>query len=56
MLNQSIAKQAKTKKKTALVFATHKFMGQKKLTDMNITFCQLPYGVAGGQNAHANSN
>ena len=45
---ERIAKQAKTKKKTALVFATHKFMGQKELTDMNITFCQLPYGVAGG--------
>ena len=40
---ERIAKQAKTKKKTALVFATHKFMGQKELTDMNITFCQLPY-------------
>ena len=43
-----IAKQAKTKKKTALVFATHKFMGQKELTDMNITFCQLPFVVSGG--------
>ena len=42
---ERIAKQAKTKKKTALVFATHKFMGQKELTDMNITFCQLPYGA-----------
>ncbi|MBI1274458.1 site-specific DNA-methyltransferase [bacterium] len=30
-------------KKTALVFATHKFMGQKELTGMGITFCQLPY-------------
>ena len=45
---ERIAKQAKTKKKTALVFATHKFMGQKELTDMNITFCQLPYWVSGG--------
>ena len=40
---ERIAKQAKTKKKTTLVFATHKFMGQKELTEMNITFCQLPY-------------
>ena len=39
-----IAKQAKTKNKPALVFATHKFMGQKELTDMGIVFCGLPYG------------
>lgn len=31
--------------KTALVFATHKFMGQKELTDMGITYCQLPYAI-----------
>ena len=42
---ERIAKQAKTKKKPALVFATHKFMGQKELTNMNIAFCQLPYGA-----------
>lgn len=30
-------------KKTALVFASHKFMSQKDLTTMGITFCQLPY-------------
>lgn len=40
---ERIAKQAKAKKKTALVFATHKFMGQKELTEMGITFCGLPY-------------
>ena len=40
-----IAKQAKTKKKTAIVFATHKFIGQKELTSMGIVFCGLPYGV-----------
>ncbi len=40
-----IAKQAKTKKKTAIVFATHKFIGQKELTSMGIIFCGLPYGV-----------
>ena len=40
-----IAKQAKTKKKTALVFATHKFMGQKELTTMGIVFCGLPYAT-----------
>ena len=38
-----IAKQAKRKRKTAVVFATHKFMSQKELTGMGITFCQLPY-------------
>ena len=42
-----IAKQAKKKQKTAIVFATHKFMGQKELTGMEITFCGLPYGVYG---------
>ena len=42
-----IAKQTKKKKKTAVVFATHKFMGQKELTQMGITFCGLPYGVSG---------
>ncbi len=32
-------------KKTALVFATHKFMGQKDLTEMGVTYCQLPYAI-----------
>ena len=41
-----IAKQTKKKQKTAFVFATHKFMGQKELTGMGITFCGLPYGVS----------
>ena len=40
-----IAKQVKKKQKTAFVFATHKFMGQKELTGMGITFCGLPYGM-----------
>ena len=44
---ERIAKQAKKKKKTAVVFATHKFMGQKELTQRGITFCGLPYGVYG---------
>ncbi len=38
-----IAKQAKKKQKTAIVFATHKFIGQQELTQMGITFCGLPY-------------
>ena len=45
---ERIAKQAKKKKKTAVVFATHKFMGQKELTQMGITFCGLPYGMYSG--------
>ena len=45
---ERIAKQTKKKQKTALVFATHKFMGQKELTQMGITFCGLPYGMHSG--------
>ena len=42
---ERIAKQARKKKKTAIDFAAHKFMGQKELTRMGIVFCGLPYGV-----------
>ena len=42
-----IAKQVKKKQKAAVVFATHKFMGQKELTEMGITFCGLPYEIYG---------
>ena len=42
-----IAKQVKKKQKAAVVFATHKFMGQKELSQMEITFCGLPYGIYG---------
>ena len=42
---ERIAKQAQRKQKTAVVFATHKFMGQKELTGMGIVFCQIPYGI-----------
>ena len=38
---ERIPKQAKAKKKTAIVFATHKFMGQKELSAMGILFCGL---------------
>lgn len=44
---ERISKQARSKKKTAVVFATHKFMGQKELSGMGIVFCQLPYCVNG---------
>ncbi len=40
---ERIAAQVKAKKKTVVVFATHKFMGQRELTDMKILFCQIPY-------------
>ena len=43
---ERIARQAKKKQKAALVFATHKFMGQKELSQMDITFCGLPYGLS----------
>ena len=45
---ERIAKQARKKKKTAIVFATHKFMGQKELTRMGIVFCGLPYEAMSG--------
>ena len=45
---ERIARQAKRKQKIAVVFATHKFMGQKELTDMKIVFCALPYEVLSG--------
>ena len=45
---ERIAKQVRKKQKTAIVFATHKFMGQKELTRMGITFCGLPYGMQSG--------
>ena len=43
---ERITKQAKEKKKTAVVFATHKFIGQKELSAMGIVFCGLPYGLS----------
>jgi adenine-specific DNA-methyltransferase len=44
-LVERIAKGLEESKKTALVFATHKFMGQKELSEMGITYCQLPYAI-----------
>lgn len=44
-LAERISKSLDGSKKTALVFATHKFMGQKDLTDMGIVYCQLPYAI-----------
>jgi adenine-specific DNA-methyltransferase len=44
-LAERISKVIKESKKTALVFATHKFMGQKELSEMGIVYCQLPYAI-----------
>jgi len=44
-LAERISKGLNGGKKTALVFATHKFMGQKDLSDMGIVYCQLPYAI-----------
>ena len=40
-----IAKRCKSTGKKAYVYAAQKFMGQKELTAMGITFCQLPYNL-----------
>lgn len=44
-LAERISKGLDGSKKTALVFATHKFMGQKELAEMGIVYCQLPYAI-----------
>lgn len=40
-----IIKSRSASKKTKLVFATAKFMGQKELAESGISFCQLPYAI-----------
>ncbi len=42
---EQIAKECKAVGKKAYVYASHKFMSQKELTPMGITFCQLPYSI-----------
>lgn len=44
-LAERISKGLDGTQQTALVFATHKFMGQKELKDMGIIYCQLPYAI-----------
>ena len=36
---------SRNSKKEKLVFATAKYMGQKELSEQNISFCQLPYAI-----------
>ncbi len=40
-----IAKHCETTGKRAYVYAAQKFMSQKELTPLDITFCQLPYSI-----------
>ena len=42
---QRIAKRCKETHKNAYVYAPQKFISQKALTDIGITFCQLPYNI-----------
>ena len=44
-LAHNIASARQGTGKTALVFAGHKMMGQRQLTEMGITYCQLPYAI-----------
>ena len=43
ILNSGQAKRIRGVGRKAVVFATGKYMGQRFLSDMNITFCQIPY-------------
>ena len=42
---ERIAKVCKETGKSAYVYAPQKFVSQKELTSMGITFCQLPYNI-----------
>ena len=42
---EQIAEECQASGKKAYVYATHKFISQKELGGMNITFCQLPYNI-----------
>ena len=43
ILNEEQARQIHEKGRQAVVFASDKYMGQRFLSDMSITFCQIPY-------------
>ena len=43
VLTEDQAKRIHSSGKAAYVFAADKYIGQRMLTDLNITFCQLPY-------------
>ena len=42
---EQIAEGCQASGKKAYIYATHKFISQKELSGMNITFCQLPYNI-----------
>ena len=52
MLQEELARRigaaARANAKTAVVFAAGKHLGQRALTEMGITFCQLPYEIYRG--------
>ena len=52
MLQEELARRigaaARANDKTAVVFAAGKHLGQRALTEMGITFCQLPYEIYRG--------
>ncbi len=48
MLTPERAKQIETVGKPATVFGAGKYLSQRELTDMGITFCQLPYELFKG--------
>ena len=43
ILHEAQARRIKSVGKRAVVFAADKYLGQRFLTDMGITFCQIPY-------------
>ena len=43
VLDEEQAKAIQERGKKAYVFAADKYIGQRVLTDLNITFCQIPY-------------
>ena len=43
ILNEQQAKRIRSVGRKAVVFAADKYMGQRFLTDLGITFCQIPY-------------
>ena len=45
ILNEQHARRIQGVGRRAVVFAADKYMGQRFLTDMGITFCQIPYEI-----------
>ena len=43
ILNEKQVQRIRERGKKAVVFAADKYMGQRFLTDMGVTFCQIPY-------------